>query len=69
MGFLEKSIKKKFRYKVISEIIYTNKELMDFLNDQGDIGWEAVNVESSDFKDVKGKRCLHCTIVFKSSYK
>ena len=48
MGFLEKSIKKKFRYKVLSEIIYTNKELMDFLNDQGDIGWEAVNVESSD---------------------
>lgn len=59
---------RKFRYKILSEIIYKDKELKDLLDEQGSLGWEAVHLEMERTEHL-GKPCRSYRIVFKASYK
>ena len=57
---------RKYKYKILTEIIHKDKELRDFLDDQGDIGWEAVHLEMEKDTDLEGKPCRWYRIVFKT---
>ena len=59
---------RKFRYKILSEIIFKDKELKDLLDEQGSLGWEAVHLEMERTEHL-GKPCRSYRIVLKARYK
>ena len=60
--------KNKFRYKVLTTMVYKDKQLEEFLDDQGEMGWEAVNLEVDYITDAKDKPCRWYRVVFKVRY-
>jgi hypothetical protein len=60
--------KNKFRYKVLTTMVYKDKQLEEFLDDQGEMGWEAVSLEVDYKKDLKDKPCRWYRVVFKARY-
>ena len=62
--------RKGFRYKVLEETCYHYDELVKFLDEQGELGWEAFHIlDSNRDKDEDGRSYRIYRVVFKASYK
>ena len=66
MGIFDNKKNKKYRYKVLTEMVRNDKELQEFLNDQADLGWRPVNFTVEKITDLEDVPCRFYRIIFES---